>query len=277
MAYERQYHTNGDVLEASHLNHMEAGIKENSDSVSKLSEEKVSNPSTGEVGQILEIETVDENGKPKTYKAVDKPQGGGSGGNDSDIVLPDSLPNPYPLTFTGAVTGTYDGSKALNVEIPSGGSVGGSNTWEQIAEIEITENVQQYVVSKDMNGESFELEKVAILMKVEKTTSQMDVSCSVAGNTLQKIKAVTTSTTTQRYGYAVFENKGFGLIPTIVKSSRADSTIGELQDTSNVWLSLNTTNNSYDGPETCKAIWIGSHYQTVLSEGTIIKVMGVRK
>ena len=39
MAYERQYHTNGDVLEASHLNHMEAGIKENSDSVSKLSEE----------------------------------------------------------------------------------------------------------------------------------------------------------------------------------------------------------------------------------------------
>ena len=39
MAYERQYHTNGDVLEASHLNHMEAGIKENSDSVSKLSED----------------------------------------------------------------------------------------------------------------------------------------------------------------------------------------------------------------------------------------------
>ena len=41
MSYERQYYTNGDVLEASHLNHMEAGIKENSDSVSKLSEEIV--------------------------------------------------------------------------------------------------------------------------------------------------------------------------------------------------------------------------------------------
>ena len=39
MSYERQYYTNGDVLEASHLNHMEAGIKENSDSVSKLSED----------------------------------------------------------------------------------------------------------------------------------------------------------------------------------------------------------------------------------------------
>ena len=31
------------------------------------------------------------------------------------------LPNPYPLTFTGAVNGTYDGSSAKTIEIPSGG------------------------------------------------------------------------------------------------------------------------------------------------------------
>ena len=43
------------------------------DAIGKVSEQKVDNPSTGEVGQILEIESVDENGKPKTYKAVDKP------------------------------------------------------------------------------------------------------------------------------------------------------------------------------------------------------------
>ena len=29
MAYERQYYTNGDVLDARQLNHMETGIKEN--------------------------------------------------------------------------------------------------------------------------------------------------------------------------------------------------------------------------------------------------------
>lgn len=46
--------------------------------ISKLSEEKVNNPPTGEIGQILEIETVDESGKPKTYKAVNKPIGGGA-------------------------------------------------------------------------------------------------------------------------------------------------------------------------------------------------------
>ena len=30
------------------------------------------------------------------------------------------LPNPYPLTFTGAVTGSYDGSSAKTIEIPIG-------------------------------------------------------------------------------------------------------------------------------------------------------------
>ena len=35
--------------------------------------------------------------------------------------LNDTLPNPYPLTFTGAVSETYDGSSAKTIEIPSGG------------------------------------------------------------------------------------------------------------------------------------------------------------
>ena len=34
----------------------------------------------------------------------------------------EKLPNPYPLTFTGAVNETYDGSSAKTIEIPSGGS-----------------------------------------------------------------------------------------------------------------------------------------------------------
>lgn len=35
--------------------------------------------------------------------------------------MPDKLPNPNALTFTGAVSGSYDGSAPLEVEIPSGG------------------------------------------------------------------------------------------------------------------------------------------------------------
>ena len=39
MSYERQYYTNGDVLDARQMNHMETGIKENSDNIDKLSED----------------------------------------------------------------------------------------------------------------------------------------------------------------------------------------------------------------------------------------------
>ena len=38
--------------------------------------------------------------------------------------IPTKLPNPNPLTFTGAVTGSYDGSEPLTVEIPSNGGGG---------------------------------------------------------------------------------------------------------------------------------------------------------
>lgn len=34
---------------------------------------------------------------------------------------PTKLPNPYPLTFTGGASGSYDGSEALSINIPSGG------------------------------------------------------------------------------------------------------------------------------------------------------------
>ena len=36
-----------------------------------------------------------------------------------DVDIPTALPNPNALTFTGAATGTYDGSTPLEVEIPT--------------------------------------------------------------------------------------------------------------------------------------------------------------
>ena len=55
---------------------------------------------------------------------------GGYSGTEAEFAaklameMPDKLPNPNALTFTGAVTGSYDGSAPLNVEIPSGGPGG---------------------------------------------------------------------------------------------------------------------------------------------------------
>lgn len=45
----------------------------------------------------------------------------------ADGVIPNKLPNPHKLTFSGGATGEYDGSKDVNIHIPAGGGGAGSN------------------------------------------------------------------------------------------------------------------------------------------------------
>ena len=60
------------------------------------------------------------------------------------VPIPDALPNPKALTFTGAATGTYDGSAPLTVNIPEGGggTGGGGETftgqWEELVNHTVT-------------------------------------------------------------------------------------------------------------------------------------------
>ena len=54
------------------------------------------------------------------------------------------LPNPNALTFTGAVTGSYDGSAPLSVEIPSGG--GDETPIDTISEGTLSEDVANIVI-----------------------------------------------------------------------------------------------------------------------------------
>lgn len=76
--------------------------------------------------------------------------------------IPTKLPNPYALTFTGAVTGSYDGSEALSVEIPSGGG-SGFDKWECINTFTIpadtAEDVTSITFSEDAEGKPFALKK----------------------------------------------------------------------------------------------------------------------
>lgn len=75
MAYERQYYKNGDALDARQLNHMETGIKENSDNIGKLSEEiadlKENGTGGGVVVSSVEPETDDI---PKVFFSEAIPQ-----------------------------------------------------------------------------------------------------------------------------------------------------------------------------------------------------------
>lgn len=62
-----------------------------------------------------------------------------------DVDIPTALPNPNVLTFTGAVTGSYDGSEPLTVEIPSGGS-GGSDAWNLIDHFTVADAAISYAI-----------------------------------------------------------------------------------------------------------------------------------
>lgn len=78
------------------------------------------------------------NGKSAYQYALE----GGYTGTEAEFLaklaeeMPDKLPNPNALTFTGAVTGSYDGSAPVSVEIPSGegGTGGGGDVFELIGE-----------------------------------------------------------------------------------------------------------------------------------------------
>ncbi len=49
--------------------------------------------------------------------------------------------NPFPLTFTGAASATYDGSKAVTVDLPSGGS---TEIWQKVHEEVLGESIESY-------------------------------------------------------------------------------------------------------------------------------------
>ena len=66
--------------------------------------------------------------------------------------LNDTLPNPYPLTFTGAVSETYDGSSAKTIEIPSGG--GGNNELTLLADINFDGNTANGFEYTDLDNVS---------------------------------------------------------------------------------------------------------------------------
>ena len=68
-------------------------------------------------------------------------QDGGYTGSEAQFAaklaqeMPTLLPSPHALTLTGAVSATYDGSAAVSVEIPEGGSGGQSAAYELVASI----------------------------------------------------------------------------------------------------------------------------------------------
>ena len=83
------------------------------------------------------------------------------------ITIPEALPNPKALTFTGAVSGSYDGSASLKVEIPSGG--GGITVTNTAA---VGQTVK--ITAVDENGQPTKWEAVDMAEQVQPDWNQND-------------------------------------------------------------------------------------------------------
>lgn len=94
------------------LSEVVAYIKSNRELIAAITTGKVS------VADIIDNLTTNVTNKP-----LSAAQGVALKAMIDGITVPDKLPNPNALTFTGAVTGSYDGSAALSVKIPIGDSI----------------------------------------------------------------------------------------------------------------------------------------------------------
>lgn len=87
-------------------------------------------------------------------------QDGGYAGTEAEFAaklaeeMPDALPNPNALTFTGAVTGSYDGTDPLEVAIPSGGGAS-YRSWSKVWALSVAEDIAGFAASSiDLDGKS---------------------------------------------------------------------------------------------------------------------------
>ena len=82
---------------------------------------------------------------------------GGYTGTEAEFaakLAEEKFANPNALTFTGAVTGSYDGSAPVSVEIPS---VGGGRTLELIADVTTAEETTMISITEDSDGNAFKV------------------------------------------------------------------------------------------------------------------------
>lgn len=77
--------------------------------------------------------------------------------------------NPEVLTFTGAATGSYDGSQPLTVNIPSG--AGGDSPWRLITDLTLEEDVASFTITVDDDGNAFALDELYLITNAISTTS----------------------------------------------------------------------------------------------------------
>ena len=126
-----------DDMTLDQLSEIVAYIKSNKSLIDAITTSKIS------VSDIVDNLTTNNANKP-----LSAAQGVALKALIDGIAIPEKLPNPNALTFTGAVTGNYDGSEPLTVNIPSGGEgSGGTGGLSQLATVTLTEPAASIVLN----------------------------------------------------------------------------------------------------------------------------------
>lgn len=93
--------------------------------------------------------------------------------------IPDKLPNPQKLTFSGAVTAEYDGSGAVTVTIPEGsGGSGGIKDFETVVDFVIEEEVTNILIplSDEVKNKIWNAHFIEIMVHVIASSNEEDTN-----------------------------------------------------------------------------------------------------
>ena len=132
-------------------------------------------PSRGDKGEKGDKGDTGETGATGAAGAAGKSayeyaQDGGYTGTEEQFaakLAKEKFANPYALTFTGGVTGSYDGSAAVTVEIPSGG--GSIATATKLHETTLEEEVTS--ISETLPFNPMDYKKIIVLCSFVTTTT----------------------------------------------------------------------------------------------------------
>lgn len=231
-------------------------------------------------------------------------QDGGYTGTEEQFaakLAKEKFANPNALTFTGAVTESYDGSAPLSVKIPSGGGAA-VETWDLLINAEITEDCTEAIFNSGDAGEVLsDYKELLVLIDLLGNTGGFTSALKIGF--LNAVTVWHSPYALQMTGYSAetvkyyinmfrFKKTEYGILPVnrytqhnqtsvsngLAHASGATSSSGVAPDFTlpiSAGQHVTTDMTDFTSQKEFERLGIGG-YQAIIGAGTIIKVWGMK-